>query len=145
MKVYLLTAHWEQKIGEKSPTLTCLRATEKSSISGSQSHRSNHLHANQLFSAACQKQNKHFLYKHTHLEFAQLCWDLDWNCLLLSDETKIDLLRGKQSRSVWRIVMLWVCLLYKGNRCTVYDTMSSLKCYRILNKKNAFCTKFRKC
>uniref|UniRef100_A0AAR2LDN2 Tc1-like transposase DDE domain-containing protein n=1 Tax=Pygocentrus nattereri TaxID=42514 RepID=A0AAR2LDN2_PYGNA len=117
-----------------------------------------YLHANKLFGRHARK--KTFLthnHKRKRLEFAKQYWDFNWDRVLWSDETKIELFGNKCCKWVWRntraeyaekhlmptvkygggSVMLWACFSSKGpgNLVRVHGIMNALK-YQDILKQN---------
>lgn len=115
------------------------------------------LHANKLFGRHVRR--KPFLtHKHKckRLEFAKWYWGFNWDRVLWSDETKIELFGNKHSKWIWRAtkdahaekylipivkygggsVMLWVFFSSKGpgNLVRVHGIMNALKYQDILNQ-----------
>ena len=115
------------------------------------------LHANKLFGRHARR--KPFLtrnHKRKRLEFAKRYWGFNWDRVLWSDETKIELFGNKHSKWVWRTtkdahaekhliptvkygggsVMLWGCFASKGpgNLVRVHGIMNALKYQDILNQ-----------
>lgn len=61
------------------------------------------IHANKLFGRVARR--KPLLspnHKRKHLEFVKCDWNFDWDQVLLSDETKIELFGNTHQRWVWR-------------------------------------------
>ena len=145
---------------KKSPKLTVTELHQRVASWGHKVSKTTirrSLHANKLFGRHARKKpiltNTH---KRKHLEFAKRHWDFNWDRVLLSDETKIELFGNKHSKWVWRktkdeyakkhlmpnvkyrggSVMLWACFSSKGpgNLVRVHGIMTALNYQDILNK-----------
>lgn len=103
---YLVTRHSDQvgkwgwkNVKKKSTKLTVKRfATNKAIL------RSPSLHSNQLFQSKARKKDFSFLLSFRVNMVAKLCWPFNWNCMLLSNDSKLERFSYKLSRWVYMII-----------------------------------------
>lgn len=85
-------------------------------------------------------------HKCKHLEFAKHYWNFDWNQVLWSDETEIELFGNKHPRRVWRKKkngyteeFRFSCFSFRapGNLVRIHSIKNSRKYQEILNRNLA--------